>query len=310
MQDRPKGLLIILFGVLIISPDAVLVRYLSEGGAEPWTIIFWKMLFAIPITAVFAVWEAGSFSQLWSSMVYSKKYYLIAIPLQCVVDIFFTLSFVYTSAALALLLININPLWCAVAGRLLLGDQLKKKTYLALVLALGCMLIIFIPELLPTKSSSTTMSTNTTTTISDDTVLLEPAHLFESSMKGNIIALCTGLGLAAYITIVRHGSLKGGSTINTRHHHEEEEEGEGPTSQGPHGQQQLQPQKINLVGAAAISATVTMLLSVLVRQGDVLPSTFWTGTTLWSFWIAQIAEGCAIGIIFIVMTIAPRYITG
>ena len=281
MQDRPKGLLIILFGVLIISPDAVLVRYLSEGGAEPWTIIFWKMLFAIPITAVFAVWEAGSFSQ-----------------------------FVYTSAALALLLININPLWCAVAGRLLLGDQLKKKTYLALVLALGCMLIIFIPELLPTKSSSTTMSTNTTTTISDDTVLLEPAHLFESSMKGNIIALCTGLGLAAYITIVRHGSLKGGSTNNTRHHHEEEEEGEGPTSQGPHGQQQLQPQKINLVGAAAISATVTMLLSVLVRQGDVLPSTFWTGTTLWSFWIAQIAEGCAIGIIFIVMTIAPRYITG
>ena len=85
MQDRPKGLLIILFGVLIISPDAVLVRYLSEGGAEPWTIIFWKMLFAIPITAVFAVWEAGSFQKLWSSMVYSKKYYAIAIPLQCVV---------------------------------------------------------------------------------------------------------------------------------------------------------------------------------------------------------------------------------
>ena len=198
----------------------------------------------------------------------------------------------YTSAALALLLININPLWCAVAGRLLLGDQLKKKTYLALVLAFGCMLIIFIPELLPTKSSSTTLSTNTTT-ISDDTVLLEPAHLFESSMKGNIIALCTGLGLAAYITVVRHGSLKGG--------------GPSPTSPGP---PHAPPQKINLVGAAAISATVTMLLSVLVRKGDVLPSTFWTGTTLWSFWIAQIAEGCAIGIIFIVMTIAPRYITG
>ena len=154
------------------------------------------------------------------------------------------------------------------------------------------MLIIFIPELLPTKSSSTTLSTNTTT-ISDDTVLLEPAHLFESSMKGNIIALCTGLGLAAYITVVRHGSLKGG--------------GPSPTSPGP---PHAPPQKINLVGAAAISATVTMLLSVLVRKGDVVPSTFWTGTTLWSFWIAQIAEGCAIGIIFIVMTIAPRYITG
>ena len=55
MNDRTKGLLIILTGVLIISPDAVLVRFLSEGGAEPWTIIFWKMLISIPISASFAV---------------------------------------------------------------------------------------------------------------------------------------------------------------------------------------------------------------------------------------------------------------
>jgi len=40
MNDRTKGLLIILAGVLCVSPDAVLVRFLSEGGADPWYVLY------------------------------------------------------------------------------------------------------------------------------------------------------------------------------------------------------------------------------------------------------------------------------
>ena len=78
MKDRAKGLLIILSGVLIISPDAVLVRFLSEGGADPWTIIFWKMLFAIPVSASFALYEARDISPLWKSIVEGRVYYAVA----------------------------------------------------------------------------------------------------------------------------------------------------------------------------------------------------------------------------------------
>lgn len=262
MNDRTKGLLIILSGVLIISPDAVLVRYLSEGGADPWTIIFWKMLFAVPVSASFAIYEAGGVSALWKSVVEGKSYYAVAIPLQCVVDIFFTLSFVYTSAANALLLINLNPLWCAIAGRLILGDILPNRTYLALLFALGCMLIIFVPEVIERKDNE------------DEEV---ETVLGDSSTRGNIIALFCGLGLAAYITIVRHGSKA--------------------------------EKSINLIGAAAMSATVTSIIGFIVQKGDVLPNSFWTGK-LWQFWLAQLGEGIAIGVIFIVMTIAPRLITG
>ena len=34
MNDRTKGLIIILFGIVCVSPDAVLVRFLTEGGGK------------------------------------------------------------------------------------------------------------------------------------------------------------------------------------------------------------------------------------------------------------------------------------
>ena len=38
MKDRTKGLIIIVIGVLCVSPDAVLVRFLGDGGTDPWYV--------------------------------------------------------------------------------------------------------------------------------------------------------------------------------------------------------------------------------------------------------------------------------
>ena len=60
MKDHQKGVLIVLVGVLCISPDAVLVRFLSEEGrTDPWIIAFWKLVFSLPITATYALYENG-----------------------------------------------------------------------------------------------------------------------------------------------------------------------------------------------------------------------------------------------------------
>ncbi|OEU21636.1 hypothetical protein FRACYDRAFT_235262 [Fragilariopsis cylindrus CCMP1102] len=287
MNDRTKGLLIILTGVLIISPDAVLVRFLSEGGAEPWTIIFWKMLISIPISASFAVWEAGGFHNLWKSVYEGRFYYALAIPIQSTVDVLFTFAFIFTTAANALLLINLNPLWCAIAGKFILGEILPPRTYVALGLALCCILIIFVPEVIDRNRD-----------MNEDDEVIEDGKdgdgdeiagttteymLGDPSMKGNIISLFTGLGLALYITIVRHGGTKSKS------------------------------KNINLVGAATLSGICTSIIALIVQgPGNVLPSSFWilTGRPHWQYWLAQIGEGMMIGVIFIVMTVAPRYITG
>ena len=84
MKDRAKGILVVLFGVLCISPDAVLVRFLSqEERTDPWTISFWKLIFSFPITAMYALYENhGSLITLWDHAIRGKWYYMVSIPVQ------------------------------------------------------------------------------------------------------------------------------------------------------------------------------------------------------------------------------------
>jgi hypothetical protein len=87
MKDRQKGILIVLFGMLCITPDAVLVRFLSEDEkTDPWVITFWKLVFSIPITAVYALYENhGSLPAMWRAAVEGKWYYMVSVPLQAVI---------------------------------------------------------------------------------------------------------------------------------------------------------------------------------------------------------------------------------
>lgn len=161
--------------------------------------------------------------------------------MQCLIDIGFTLSFVYTSAAIALLLINLNPLWGAIIGRIFLKDVLPMRTYVALVLALGCMMIIFLPEM-----------------------VLEEQDDETASPKGKCFSLFTGLLLATYLSIVRNAG---------RHH-------------------------ISLVGGTPLGAFFSMMASVVVTKGQVLPRLFWK-VEMWKFGLAVIAQGFGMGMIFI-----------
>jgi len=295
MKDRSKGLLIILTGVLIISPDAVLTRFMNEGGADPWTTVFWKMLFAAPVSTSFAIYEAGGPKPMWKSIVDARAYYAVVMPLQAALDTCFVLSFFYTTAANALLLINLNPLWCAIAGRLLLGDILPHRTYIALVLALGSVLVIFVPQILDRNNDNQDEfdvdldfdfdldldldfdNNSNSNGDAEGRALAGPSEIGEASALGNFIALFTGLGLATYITIVRHASMR------------------------------AKPK--NLIGSTAGGIFIAMMTSLIVRKGEVLPASYWTGE-MWQFWLASIGQGISVGILFVTITIAPRLITG
>jgi drug/metabolite transporter (DMT)-like permease len=311
MKDRTKGLLIIVIGVLCVSPDAVLVRFLGEGGTDPWyasmytstcayhpllcfgsflqlsflpirTIIFWKMLLSVPFSASYALYEAGGLHPLYLSVIEGRYYYAAAIPVQATIDMGFTMSFVYTTAANALLLIGLNPLWSAVAGRFFLGDPLPLRTYVALLLALGCILIILVPDVVernrgggtPLANSTTDELYSNNTQPPQDDSELETTH--GPSPKGNVIALFTGFLLAGYITIARKGGMSSKS--------------------------------INLVGAAALGATLSSMVALAVRGAQVVPDLFWTQQP-YQFWLAVLGQGAGIGIVFVAMTVAPKYIT-
>jgi hypothetical protein len=104
-----KGPVIALFGAVCISPDALLIRFLTTHGVDPWTIVFWRLSFSIPFSATYAIYDAGGVKQLIRIISSGGGfYYFAAIPIQAMVDICFTLSFVYHSAAVAILLFSLN----------------------------------------------------------------------------------------------------------------------------------------------------------------------------------------------------------
>jgi len=57
-----------------------MTKFLSQGGTNPWTIIFWKTLFSTAIAAGFTVHEAGGVVALWESIVVGSRYYAAAVP--------------------------------------------------------------------------------------------------------------------------------------------------------------------------------------------------------------------------------------
>ena len=209
MNDRTKGLAIAIFGIICVSPGAVLVQYLSTNGSKPWTIIFWKLLVSIPFSLSYAIYEAGGVKNFIHAASRNKQFYFAVACCSSCIDMGHTLSFVYTSAAVALLLINLNPLWAAIIGKLVLKDELPVRTYVALVLALGCMAIIFIPEMMVLEEDE-----HGNTAQQDDTT----AATISTSFRGILISIFTGLMLAIYLCIVRKAgqydvSLVGGTPL-------------------------------------------------------------------------------------------------
>jgi drug/metabolite transporter (DMT)-like permease len=200
------------------------------------------------------------------------------------------LSLIWTTAANALLLLNLNPLWCAVLGRAFLGDKLPRRTIVALFLAICCMMIIFVPDIIERRNDGD----------DDDDEGGETDEL-QSSTKGNVTACITGIVLAVYISIVRKAGMKN-NNINT----DDENDGDDNT-------------QVNLVGATSLAALLVSISVLIVRRGNVLPdSSSWSGEgegagegeLLWQFWLAVGADGMALGILFVCLTVAPRLAKG
>ena len=160
-------------------------------------------------------------------------------------------------------------------GRLFLDDVLPLHTIVALVLALGCMAIIFVPDILHDGENKEDGESNITEE-EDDSYSYSP-------VKGNIIAFITGVLLAVYISIMR----KGGTN------------------------------NLNLVGVTSLAALLGAAIALMVQKGNVAPNSYWTGEDdddgggeLWQFWLALLAQGLSLGIIFVTLTVAPRLATG
>lgn len=141
MQDRQKGLLLTALGMLVISPDALVLRWLAGDAMQ---ILAWRGLLMAFGLGLLLTWRyrsglSGAFHRCgWTGVGCALCY--------C----FSTLCFVHAmglaGAASTLLIFSLSPLIAAALAWVWLGERLALRTLLAILLCLGGVLLIVVDE--------------------------------------------------------------------------------------------------------------------------------------------------------------------
>ncbi|PJK31570.1 DMT family transporter [Minwuia thermotolerans] len=132
MTERQKGLLIMVAGVMALSPDALLVK--MSGLPAP-AVIFWRGLFVgLTLSVGMALWWRGEFLARMRAI--GRPGILVAV-LYGVTNNCFVAANTYTAAANVLVIIATTPLISSIFGRIFLRERVAPRTWVASVVALG-----------------------------------------------------------------------------------------------------------------------------------------------------------------------------
>jgi drug/metabolite transporter (DMT)-like permease len=138
-NPRVRGLLIALMGIVVLSPDAMLVRVIRAQG---WDLLFWRgLLEGLTLSVGLIVWYRGNFINelrrcggqgVWSALVLTA------------VAISFVMALRFTSAANVLIIVAASPLISGLLARLWYGEQTPAATWLAMIAAgVGVTIVVY-----------------------------------------------------------------------------------------------------------------------------------------------------------------------
>ena len=178
MSERPRGVIIALAGVLAVSPDAMLLRWMRSLGAASPDVAVAKYLGIIVIMLVLGLYRGTG------NALASPSHFFLSAACQLCYQLSFTFCLLLTDAATALLLISLSPLWAALLGVATMGEPLPRRTVIALGLSVCSVGLVFMPRLLleveaPDSGPSGSRGLNT-----------------HGSLAGDLLALFTGLAQA------------------------------------------------------------------------------------------------------------------
>ena len=123
MSDRLRGYLYTLIGVLIITPDAMLLRLIE---AEPWTIMFWRGLGFFVVQMLIVLWRHRLHTlKIW---IETGRYGIVIALTMAIGQILFVFSIHHTDAANTLVIIAAIPLATALLGYLWFGESMEIRT--------------------------------------------------------------------------------------------------------------------------------------------------------------------------------------
>lgn len=132
MSQHLKGLIITTLGVLILSPDALLIRL---ADSNTWTILFWRgLLFALGITLViFLTYRSTTLRQFFKI---GKAGILLGIIFGLSTT-FFVAGIQYTSISNALVIISTSPVFAALLSWAFLKEKTQFRTWITMFIIIA-----------------------------------------------------------------------------------------------------------------------------------------------------------------------------
>ena len=129
MNNHLKGLLIAFFGIVILTPDAVLVRL---ADSDSWTVLFWRGIFFASgiIVILLLTYRSKAVNELINI---GKGGVLIGL-LTGLGGTSFILAIHYTSIAKTLVIISISPIMVAIVSLIMLKEKPTLYTWLSMIL--------------------------------------------------------------------------------------------------------------------------------------------------------------------------------
>ncbi|MCB1905686.1 MAG: DMT family transporter [Gammaproteobacteria bacterium] len=130
-NDHARGLVLAIVGVLVLSPDSLLVRLI---GADQWSLLFWRglmtsltlslYLFMLHGCGILKRFQACGFVGLVVAALFALNTSL------------FVVSIRHTSVANTLVLVSVAPLFAAIFSSLFLAEHAPPRTWIATVLGI------------------------------------------------------------------------------------------------------------------------------------------------------------------------------
>ena len=137
MHTRNKGLILSLVGVLILSPDSLLIRLVN---LDDFSLIFYRS--ALPVITIFLFLLYIYKSNLFSSFILIGKIGILYAVLYAITHVCFVYSIQNTSVANTLVLIAAAPIFAAIFSVFLLKEIPNIFTWVIIFIALLGMIII------------------------------------------------------------------------------------------------------------------------------------------------------------------------
>ena len=188
-RSRARGYLLGITGMLAVTSDAVFVRLMEREGGTVWVTTTVKMFATAVCCTLLPLPFTGIRGQI-EGLRTAPFHFLGSATLQGIMNLLYSIVFLETSVAKALMLISLHPLWSALAGWRLLGDPMPIRTVMALAFAIASVVVMFVPP----AFLEGTDAANTTAIVGEN----------RGTLHGDLLSLVTGLCVAGTITISRH----------------------------------------------------------------------------------------------------------